>query len=227
MFEWKVEDMILLNQKGGVFVDKEKIYDCEHKISRENKIAFVDSFQDGKLSYLLKLIEKFNQDKDNLPKDQWGNIKTVSLKAWIKRNDTKYGRPIVDNDYRYGKYYVLGMERYITYDVKGSYDTYDDLVDELFHRQLKECEKEERKYFLEHDEYSILKTTFKEYQNKYRTSFGVNILTCSDGKISVYDGENYKTSREITMEELNDLIAKYKQIDVLVEKLTEETQIVY
>lgn len=227
MFEWKVEDMLLLNQKGGVFVDKEKIYDCEHKISRENKIAFVDSFQDGKLSYLLKLIEKFNQDKDNLPKDQWGNIKTVSLKAWVKRNDTKYGRPIVDNDYRYGKYYVLGMERYITYDVKGSYDTYDDLVDELFHRQLKECEKEERKYFLEHDEYSILKTTFKEYQNKYRTSFGVNILTCSDGKISVYDGENYKTSREITMEELNDLIAKYKQIDVLVEKLTEETQIVY
>lgn len=227
MFEWKVEDMLLLNQKGGVFVDKEKIYDCEHKISRENKIAFVDSFQDGKLSYLLKLIEKFNQDKDNLPKDQWGNIKTVSLKAWVKRNDTKYGRPIVDNDYRYGKYYVLGMERYITYDVKGSYDTYDDLVDELFHRQLKECEKEERKYFLEHDEYSILKTTFKEYQNKYRTSFGVNVLTCSDGKISVYDGENYKTSREITMEELNDLIAKYKQIDVLVEKLTEETQIVY
>lgn len=227
MFEWKVEDMLLLNQKGGVFVDKEKIYDCEHKISRENKIAFVDSFQDGKLSYLLKLIEKFNQDKDNLPKDQWGNIKTVSLKAWVKRNDTKYGRPIVDNDYRYGKYYVLGMERYITYDVKGSYDTYDDLVDELFHRQLKECEKEERKYFLEHDEYSILKTTFKEYQNKYRTSFGVNILTCSDGKISVYDGENYKISREITMEELNDLIAKYKQIDVLIEKLTEETQIVY
>lgn len=227
MFEWKVENMILLNQKGGVFVDKEKIYDCEHKISRENKIAFVDSFQDGKLSYLLKLIEKFNQDKDNLPKDQWGNIKTVSLKAWIKRNDTKYGSPIVDNDYRYGKYYVLGMERYITYDVKGSYDTYDDLVDELFHRQLKECEKEERKYFLEHDEYSILKTTFEEYQNKYRTSFGVNILTCSDGKISVYDGENYKISREITMEELNDLIAKYKQIDVLIEKLTEETQIVY
>ena len=62
MFEWKVEDMALLNQKGGVFIGKEKIYDCESKVSREDKIAFVDSFQDGKLSYLLSLIDKFKED---------------------------------------------------------------------------------------------------------------------------------------------------------------------
>ena len=28
----------------------------------------------------------------------WDNIKTVSLKAWIKKNDTKYSRPILDKD---------------------------------------------------------------------------------------------------------------------------------
>lgn len=227
MFEWKVEDMVLLNQKGGVFLGKEKIYDCEHKVSREDKIAFVDSFQEGKLSYLLELIEKFNADKETMPKDQWDNIKTVSLKAWIKKNDTKYGRPIVDNDYRYGRYYILGMERFITYEGKGSYDTYEDLVDELFHRQLKKCEEQERSYFLEHDEYSILKSKLREYQDKYRTSFGVHIVMCSSGEISVYNGEDYKTSREITMDELKDLIAKYEQVDVLIGKLTEETHIVY
>ena len=74
MFEWIVEDMVLLNQKGGVFLCKEKIYDCEHKVSREDKIAFEDSFQEGKLSYLLELIEKFNADKETMPKDQWDNI---------------------------------------------------------------------------------------------------------------------------------------------------------
>ena len=68
MFEWKVEDMALLNQKGGVFIGKEKIYDCESNVSREDKIAFVDSLQDGKLSYLLYLIDKFNEDYDSLTK---------------------------------------------------------------------------------------------------------------------------------------------------------------
>ena len=53
MFEWKVEDMALMNQKSGLFLGKEKIYNCESKVSREDKIAFVDSFQDGKLSYYI------------------------------------------------------------------------------------------------------------------------------------------------------------------------------
>ena len=223
MFEWKVEDMVLLNQKGGLFLGKEKIYDCESKVSRKDKIAFVDSFQEGKLSYLLELIEKFNVDKDTMPKDQWGNVKTVSLKAWIKKNDTKYGRPIVDNDYRYGRYFVLGMGRYITYEGKGSYDTYEDLVDELFHRQLKICEQEEQNFFLEHDEYSILKRRFGEMMDKYSTTFGVSIVTSGN---NYYVGD-FKKSREITMDEIKDMLAKYEQLSILVEKLTEETHIVY
>lgn len=225
MFEWKVEDMILLNQKDGVFLrgGKEKIYDCERNVSREDKIAFVDSKQDGILSYLMMLIEKFNQDVDNMPKDQWGNVKTVSLKAWIKKNDTKYSRPIIDDHYRYGRYFVFGMERYITSNEQGSYDTYADLVDELFHRQLKTCEQEEQSYFLEHDEYSILKRKFSEMMDKYSTTFGVSIVISGN---NYYVG-NFKENREITVDELKDLLSKYEQLDSLVEKLTEETHIAY
>lgn len=225
MFEWKVEDMKLLNQRGGIFFGKEKIYGCEHKVSREDKIAFVDGLQDGALSYLLGLIEKFNADKENLPKDNWGCVKTVSLKAWIRRNDTKYNRHIIDDEYHYGKYRLLGTSRYITNDYRGAYDTYEDLVDEMFHRQLKECEKRERKYFLEHDEYSILKSKFRN--KRYDTTFGVNISDCSDGKLYVYEADNYDNRREITMDELKDLLAKYEQLDSLVGKLTAETHIVY
>ena len=225
MFEWKVEDMKLLNQRGGMFFGKEKIYDCEHKVSREDKIYFVDSMQNGALSYLLKLIEKFNNDKANLPKDSWGNVKTVSLKAWIKRNDTKYSRHIIDDIYNYGKYRLLGMSRYITNDFKGAYDTYEDLVDEAFHRQLNECKKKEHKYFLEHDEYSILKRKFRD--KNHCTTFGVRICDCSDGKMYVYDTDNDDNRREITIDELKELLAKYEQLDALVEKLTAETHIVY
>lgn len=225
MFEWKVEDMKLLNQKGGLFFGKEKIYDCEYEVSREDKISFVDGLQDGNLSYLLGLIEKFNDEKMSMPKDSWGRVKTVSLKAWIKRNDTKNRWHIIDDAYNYGKYRMLGCGRYITSNYKGAYDTYEDLVDEMFHRQLIECEKKERKYFLEHDEYSILKRKFRE--KNHCTTFGVNIADCSNGKMYVYDADNDENRREITMEELKDLLSKYEQLDALVEKLTAETHIVY
>lgn len=223
MFEWKVEDMALLNQKGGIYFGKDKLYDCEGRVSREDKIAFVDSMQDGILSYLLTLIEKFNHDVDNMPKDQWGNIKTVSLKAWVKKNDTKYSRPIIDDYYRYRRYCVIGMERYITSNSKGCYDTYEDLVDELFHRQFKTCEQEEQNYFLEHDEYSILKCKLGEMMDKYSTTFGVSIITSGN---NYYVG-NFKEKREITMDEIKDMLVKYEQLSILVEKLTEETHIVY
>lgn len=229
MFEWKIEDLVLMNNNH--IVGRVKYYNCETKVLREDKIAFVDSMTDGKLSYILGLLDQFQKDKDNLPKQtsMFGNesVKTVSLKAWIKRNDTKYSKPIIDDWYHYGMFNLLGSERSIQTNYKGTYDTYEDLVDEAFHRQLLKCEEQERKYFLEHDEYSILKTKLREYQDKYRTSFGVNILTCSSGEISIYDGEDYKTSREITMDELKDLITKYEQVDVLIGKLTEETHIVY
>ena len=227
MFEWKIEDMALLNEKDVVFLGKEKIYNCEQEVSREDKIAFVDSLQDGKLSYLLSLIEKFNEEKESLPKDSYGNVRTVSLKAWIKRNDTKYNRPILDDYFHYGSYSILGVTRWITNDNKGGYDIYDDLVDEVFHRQLKECKKAEYKYFLEHDEYSILKEKFRN--RNYGTTFGVNIVNSSDGKIYVYEDNNDSffddKKREITIEELKYLLEKYDELDKLVEKITKETNI--
>ena len=49
MFEWKIEDLALLNKKSSVLLGKERIWNCESETSREDKIAFVDSLQDGKL----------------------------------------------------------------------------------------------------------------------------------------------------------------------------------
>lgn len=127
----------------------------------------------------------------------------------------KYIRKYGENDY--------GMERYITSNEQGSYDTYEDLVDELFHRQLKMCEKEEQRFFLEHDEYSILKRKFGEMMDKHSTTFGVSIVTCGN---NYYVGD-FEKNREVTIEELKELLSKYEQLDSLVEKLTKETHIIY
>lgn len=119
MFEWKVEEMALMNNHADVYNGRYKttVYACEGSVSREDKIAFVDSMADGKLSYLLSLIEKFNSDKENLPKkdSMFGEpeVKTTSLKAWIKRNDTKYPQKMIDDWFKYGKYNFFGLrEKY-------------------------------------------------------------------------------------------------------------------
>ena len=39
---------------------------------------------------------------------------------------------------------------------------YKDDVDEIFHRQLCECAKQEQEYFKTHDEYEILKSSFSK-----------------------------------------------------------------
>ena len=221
MFTWNVEDMALLNQKSNMFIGREKIYNCESELTREEKIAFVDSMQDEKLSYIISLTEKFNEDKDSLPKDNWGYVKTVSLKAWLRRNDE---RNLFDKIYNHGSITFLRSKRYIwCMNVRGSWDTYSDYIDEIFHRQLIECERKEKKYFLEHDEYSILKEKFRN--RKYNTTFGVHIACWSNGRITVVNEDDKE--RDITIDELKELLAKDEELDKFVEKITAETHIVY
>ena len=90
---------------------------------------------------------------------------------------------------------------------------------------LKECENLEHKYFLEHDEYSILKRKFRD--RNHDTTFGVSIGSCSDGSIFVYDINDSSKRRDITIEELRYLLEKYDELDKLVRKITEETNIRY
>lgn len=73
-------------------------------------------------------------------------------------------------------------------------------------------------------EYDILKRRIEEKERQYGTTFGVSLIFSTDGTISVGD---FDENREITMDELYELISKYSQIDSLVEKLTKETNIVY
>lgn len=224
MFEWKIENLELKKEYDHRLLRSGKhVFSCEAKTSRKDKIDFLDRMQNGKMSYLLDLIEKYNQHCDEFPKDRWGDPKTVSLKAWLKKNDPK---KMVDIDFKYGKFHFIGLDRYIQRSNKrGGYDIYDDLVDELFNRQLHECKRKEDRYFEQHDEYEILKEKFRN--RKYGTTFGVNISECSDGTISVYDENNNRRKRDITIDELKELLDKYDQIDKLVEKLTSETHIVY
>ena len=102
-------------------------------------------------------------------------------------------------------------------------DNYEDLIDEVFHRQLIECCLLEKKYFREHDEYSILKDRFRHLSHEYSTSFGVHTGYCSNGEVYVYDDENSE-HREITIEELKRLIPLYDRLEMFIQELSEEVK---
>ena len=216
MFTWKIEELQLYEECDGNA--KLHNFKCEAETSREDKIAFVDSLTEGQLSYVLGLIDKLKEEKGTLALDQCGDIKTVSLIAWIKRNDTKYGNPIVSTYCTYGMAKVLGVGRYI----QNNGETHNDYVDEVFHAALVDCVEKEKGYFLAHDEYSILKEKFRN--RGFDSTFGVKIFDYSD-KMVVEDEEG--NGRPITLEELKDLIAKCEQVEELIEKLTLETHITY
>ena len=222
MFEWKVEDMKLMNDYK-INVGGRMLYSFENDISMGDKIQFVDSMNNGGLSYVLELVGKFNKERESLPKDSRGDVKTVSLKAWLKRNDTKR---MCDSSYNYGEISLLRIRSSIYRLGYGKYsETFNEYIDDVFHEQLNRCKRKEEIYFLEHDEYSILKAKFREYEDKYRTTFGVRIPYWSSGKVCVRDDND--NERDITIEELKKLLSKYEELDRLVEKITEEINIKY
>lgn len=233
MFEWKIEEMALMKQKevvdvGGIV--NFEIYACEKEVSREDKIAFVDNFTRGKLSYILDMINKFKIEQDETS-DRYNDIN--SLIEWLERNDTKYRKNTFSRDRNTGLFTLYSGQsslcsRFIQNPyTRGINQYYNDIVDEAFRKQLIECEKQEQKFLLEHDEYCILKRQFRKNSRKYSTTFGVNIILCENERIIIKDTTGNDLQREITINELKILLEKYKELDALVARITKEINIRY
>lgn len=221
MFNWKVEEMKLMNDKGRGYGDNNKNYVCENKLTLEEKIEFVDKMQGGKLSYILNLIDKFNKDKEKgiLKLDSQDRVKTVSLKAWIKKNDIAYERNVINYDYYYGRICLLEVTGYIQTINKETF------IKNVFNAQLKKLEQEEYRWFLAHDEYSILYNKLEEYIDKYSTTFGLRVITGSN--ITLCKNEDDWEGRKFTIEELKTLISYYEKLEDFITQLSKEINIKY
>ena len=81
-----------------------EVFEIEKELSLEDKIKIIDIFDNNTATYMLDIIIKWDNEKDSLPKDRWDNPKTVSVKAWIKRND-----PLnkIDIEFKIGRYYLF------------------------------------------------------------------------------------------------------------------------
>lgn len=223
-FEWKVEDMALMNEKDNIYIRNEKIYKAENELTREEKIEFLDSMNDGLTSYILGLADKLKEDKANgvIKKDKYGQMNTISFTAWIKKNDTR--NCIGNSTYNRGEIRFSPCRNINRLDTNVSMfrsSIYTDYVDEAFHLQLKELETQEKQYFRKHDEYEILKAKVSEYLDKYGT-FGLNIWKTSRGLYFYKNDDANSLGRQITLDELKLLYSKYEEMDKLYAKITKE-----
>lgn len=220
MFEYKIENGILLNEKLDKIHDT---FNIESKVSREDKIAFVDERYDGALSYLIALNDKFMAEKDSMPKDWFGDVKTVSLKAWLKKNDD---RNLVDREYKHGELRFITKRHLGRINDKSAYyyDKHEDFVDETFHRVLKDCRVKERIYAKEHNDYCVLADKFMhEMSSGSFHTFGNRISYGTSG-IFVVEGEDEKKRRPITLSEMKHIFALNKQVEEYVAKLTADNE---
>lgn len=208
---YKVEDQIFRNMKRFISFGDFKPFPIESKLSDEEKIQIIDKYNDGLASYMITLITKWNEEKESLPKDNWGNPKTVSEKAWIKRNDT---RKKVNSDYKIGSYSMLGTKFKVLDMICPSTEygrnmgyTGQSVINQWFHGFCLDCYNKETTWFKENDPLQIKIKKVKDLGNQYHTVFNCKLLNdivwnqeknVTDKELDVFIGAYEALEKRIT-----------------------------
>lgn len=224
MREYNIADYNFKKQleanKEYVRYDNEVIYKEEREWTREEKIEFINNYTNGKMTKLIEAVNKFEADENNICKSVWGGYKDNSLKAWIKRNGYD---DIIDNRYRIGQINIIyGFIRYITdINTKGGYDTYADIVDEIFHRTCYELAIKERKYYYDNDTFELKK---KEFKNNTYVPLICDYGYSSGGELWVEkDGNRI----DLTEEMIDAILAKANELKAYADKIKADVKDIF
>lgn len=219
---YKKEDLKFLNMKTrnqhiNNFNPKDtvyKVYEIEDQLSLEEKINFIDELKNGIATYMLDIINKWEKEKDSLPKDIYGNVKTISKKAWINRNDKRN----IMSKYDLGNYPICGNSfKCLSIECPTSEYGYNNLytgkhiVNQWFHDLCNELYEDEKKYFKSIDPLQVKLSKVEEYGNKY------GILNNQ-----MINDVVYNRKEDVTEEQLDICIAAYKKIESVVNEVTQE-----
>lgn len=221
MFEWKVEDLALMNQKFSIVIGDEKIYTCENTLPVEEKLVFLDKMYKGAMSQILLLITEFKKKKGSLEKDKFGAVTPNAMRKWVSEQDTS----VIINTNN-GNFFIGNFKGNIdTVFLRDYHKIYNNIVDEVFHRTLVYLEREEIAYFKSTDKYCISTSSLREMMGKYHTTFGIDLIDyCGDIYIR---GKDARSKRPLTIEEINILIDKYNQLQKYIDSITSEINITY
>lgn len=221
MFKWNKEELRFKNMPVSPFGTlKTTFEDLASSLSFEDKFDFLDQGHDFKLTEIKRIVDNYRASSSSIKCDCSGNPKTVSLKAWIKKNDPMH---LFDIDYRVGNTKGFYPDAYLQdlaliNDVEGVGDRFENWINALFVETCFKLRKEEVDYFNSTDPYEIAKTQLKNFSNKYHTTFGTHLGFCSNGDIYIYEDTDTREDvkkRCITLEEISSLLNKYRLLEKL------------
>ena len=199
----------------------------------EDKVELIDALEDGYATKLFALKDKYDQDlsagKIKLRKTSSGRLvlNTNSLIAWIKKNDS---HDILDNGsivteragkIRHNRLTTISIpDDFHHIDKCSSFIRFPEILDELFFILLKELKIKEVQYFKEHDEYEVKKQKLLYFAEKYRTTFNYPVIFCSSGSLEIENDDEHRTRRHVSIQELDELIYKYEEVEDLIKRLS-------
>lgn len=226
MFRWNKEELKFKNIKEEPFGTLRKAFeDFASSVSYEDKFEFLDMGHDYKLTEIKRIVDLYRVSRDELKYDSYGSVKTVSLKAWIKRNDPSH---VFDTEYSVGHTKGFYPEAYLqdlalVNDIKGVGDRFKNWIDKLFVETCYKLRTEEINYFNSTDPYEVAKSNLRRYSERYSTTFNKHLGFCSDGRIFVYEDEGCDDVKkhDISIVEISELLKKYQLLENVDKLLTE------
>lgn len=232
--DYKVEDCKFFNERKKNYTDLDErlgriyIYQDEKNLSQEEKIAFIDEYYDykgqkGNATYLLNIIDKYIAEKDSMPKDKYGYVKTVSLKAWLKKNDPRH---IIDDSWHYGNYHFVGRE-YSFFGTRSVrpvwstklpyYDEENNVVNFWFHDLVVDLCENEDKWYRDHDPIIGKIRKVSKYGKEYGC-FNIKKFGEVVGNGERVLDKNWRRTfnePEITEADLDEMLKVYEEVDSL------------
>lgn len=218
--DYKVENLMFYNMKEvqNWFANGKMVYEIENNLTEEEKIAMIDAMKDGVATYLLSLIKKWESEKETLPQNQFGGVKTVSEKAWIKRNDP---RGIIDKEYNLGHYNLFGTSfKTLSMTCPSTHHGYSltytgqSVVHQWFHDLCRSLYHEEKKYFEENDPKEIKLKKVKELGERYHVYFDNLVL----------HDIIWNRKKDVPEEHLDAFINAYEKLEESIQRISTSLQ---
>lgn len=222
-FVWKAEELALKELTDEQLQDIVKQYTLE-----EMQVANDTYSNGGKFSKFWERYNEFQSEKDTIKHqiNRWNGeptseLNTNSLKAWAKSKGYHIGYCFEQDDVL--KWHMIGYDNlWLTWDI----ETINKQIPNIFFDLLKNLRSEEKSWFREHDEYSIVLDKI----NKYRSEYGWHLpLTVKhewwiSGNILVYNDDE-SAKRKLTLKELKQILAVFEAKEALIKEFDKKSQL--
>lgn len=196
-------------------------FEEEKTLNMQEKIETIDNDRNGFATLVLKLADDFVKDYES------GVIKSIkrygevipngsSMQAWLKRKQKEYQMFEKISDWHDGSQIHIGDGDYCNLKYLKTEEERAAFVDKVFHKVLQNRVLKERKWFTEHDEYSVLNEKVRHHPLLDAVEFPY-VISSRDGFLI-----GAIKSRKATAEELKAILAKLDELQEYAKKIGSE-----